>query len=438
LLDPLIFARAIHFAATILAAGAVFFLVGIAEPAFRSAGADSLLPAVMRSRLTAIVLLGLALAAISGAAWLVLTAAAMSSRPVAEVFSDGVIWTVLSQTGFGNDWLARVVLAGLLAAAFAPSLAAQRITAVWCQTALVLLAAAFAGTLAWAGHAAGGIGVEAFVHPIADVLHLIAAAAWAGALVPLALLLKAAAKDDAPLAIARTAVLRFSTLGIASVGTLLITGIVNSWYLAGSIAALTGTDYGRLLVGKIALFFGMVAIAAVNRLRLTPRLVQDVSLAGARQALRQLHRNAAIEAAAGALVIIIVAVLGTLPPASHAHHHVTDAPVPADAAFVHIHSGQAMADVTIEPGRTGTVRATIRLWDDNLATLAAREVTLTLTAPAAASKPITRAAAPGPDHSWQVDGIELVQPGNWTVVVSAVLGQNRRLVLDAPIVIEAK
>ena len=46
---------------------------------------------------------------------------------------------------------------------------------------------------------------------------------------------------------AQTATLRFSTLGILSVGTLLATGIVNSWYLVGSIPALTGTPYGRLL-----------------------------------------------------------------------------------------------------------------------------------------------------------------------------------------------
>ena len=77
------------------------------------------------------------------------------------------------------------------------------------------------------------------------------------------------------LAVARAATLRFSTLGVISVGTLLVTGIVNTWYLAGSIEALTGTYYGQLLLAKIALFFAMVAIAAVNRQWLTPRLMQS-------------------------------------------------------------------------------------------------------------------------------------------------------------------
>jgi hypothetical protein len=178
-----------------------------------------------------------------------------------------------------------------------------------------------------------------------------------------------------------------------------------------------------------------VAIAAVNRLRLTPRIVQDAQPA-AQQALRQLRRNAVIEACAGALVIMIVGVLGTLPPASHAQYHAAYGAVPADAAFVHIHSEQGMADVTIEPGRAGTAHAIIRLWSADFDTLASREVTLTLTAPAAGSKPISRVARQTPDESWRVDGIELSQPGNWTVVVSAVLGPAKRLVLDAPIVIE--
>jgi hypothetical protein len=133
---------------------------------------------------------------------------------------------------------------------------------------------------------------------------------------------------------------------------------------------------------------------------------------------------------------MIVGVLGTLPPASHAQHHAAYGAVPADAAFVHIHSEQGMADVTIEPGRAGTAHAIIRLWNADFGTLASREVTLTLTAPAAGSKPISRVARQTPDESWRVDGIELSQPGNWTVVISAVLGPAKRLVLDAPIVIE--
>jgi len=49
----------------------------------------------------------------------------------------------------------------------------------------------------------------------------------------------------------------FSALGMVSVGTLLATGIVNSWILIGSLRGLVSTDYGQLVVVKIALFVAL-------------------------------------------------------------------------------------------------------------------------------------------------------------------------------------
>jgi putative copper resistance protein D len=436
LADPLLYARTIHFAATLLVAGVVLFAVFIAAPAWRGAAGNGAVAIKVRARLAAIAWIGLALAAFSGAAWLVLTAAAMSDLSAAQVFGGGVLWTVLSQTVFGRDWLIRLVLACALAATLRSLLTQQNHKTRWIETAAAVLAAAFAGTLAWSGHAAGGLGGEAILHPAADMLHLIAAAAWVGALLPLIVLLAAAGADDASLAMAQTATMRFSILGIASVGALLVTGIVNTFYLAGSVPALLHTDYGRLLLIKIALFLAMVAIAAVNRFRLTPQLLQQASIAASRDALRKLRRNAAIEALAGAAVIAIVAALGTMPPAIHAaHQHPIYGPVPADAAFVHIHLVEGMADVTIRPGRTGRARATIRLWNEDFAALNARQVSLTLTAPAAA---VGNAylARQGRDGAWQVDGIALSEPGNWTVSVNVAIDQTKHLTLTAPIVIE--
>ena len=436
LADPLFYARTIHFAATLLVAGVDLFAVFIAAPAWRGAAGNGAVAIKVRARLAAIAWISLALAAFSGAAWLVLTAAAMSDLSAAQVFGDGVLWTVLSQTVFGRDWLIRLVLACALAATLRSLLTQQNHKTRWIETAAAVLAAAFAGTLAWSGHAAGGLGGEAILHPAADVLHLIAAAAWVGALLPLIVLLAAAGADDASLAMAQTATTRFSILGIASVGALLVTGIVNTFYLAGSVPALLHTDYGRLLLIKIALFLAMVTIAAVNRFRLTPQLLQQASIAASRDALRKLRRNAAIEVLAGAAVIAIVAALGTMPPAIHAaHQHPTYGPVPADAAFVHIHLVEGMADVTIRPGRAGRARATIRLWNEDFAALNARQVSLMLTAPAAA---VGNAypARQGRDGAWQVDGIALSEPGNWTVSLDVALDQTKHLTLTAPIVIE--
>jgi putative copper resistance protein D len=327
--ESLIDARALHFAATLTVAGVAFFAVLIVEPAFRRADCEAKLRVSLRRRLAWVAWPALALTVLSGAAWLLVVAQSMSDRPLPEVFSEGVLWIVLLQTSFGRAWLARFVLACLVAAVFAPLLSTRDAKSVWIKAAAVALTAGLAGSLAWAGHGVGGSGVEGYIHPAADFLHLVAAAAWVGMLVPLALLLTTAGGDATSVAVARIATVRFSNFGIASVGALLLTGSINTWYLAGSIPALTQTDYGRLLLAKVALFLTMVAIAAVNRLLLTPRLAQsrqNINAAAATDALRRLRRNTLLEVAIGAIVIAIVAVLGVTPPGylermPQAHHH---------------------------------------------------------------------------------------------------------------------
>jgi len=326
LTDLLVYVRAFHFAATLSVAGAVFFSVFIGEPAFSNAGIGTRVPAMVRHALVWIAWTALAFAVASGVMWLVVLAQSMSDRPLQEVFSEGIIWIVLAQTGFGRDWLARFVLAVLLAATLGPFFTVAQARdlnakSLWVKTAAVLLAAGFVGTVTWAGHAAGGTGAEAILRPAADFLHLVAAAAWAGTLLPLALLLATVGEDAPSIAIARIATTRFSSFGIGSVATLLVTGSINAWYLAGSYAALTETEYGHLLLIKVALFVVMVAVAAFNRLQLTPRLVQETSATTAQAALSQLRRNTAVEIAIGAAIIAVVSVLGTNPPGLEAIGH---------------------------------------------------------------------------------------------------------------------
>jgi copper resistance protein D len=435
--DLLIYIRFVHFAATILVAGVVFFAAVVSNPAARFAdGTRAQADVKGWNRLLA--WSGLVLTVISGAGWLFLTAAAMSGEKLVDVLPSGALRTVLTETIFGHAVVIRLGLAVALAVIFVPLFSTRSRNPVWLDFTVAFIAAAFAGGLAWGGHAAGGLGAEAIIHPAADVLHLVAAAAWVGALTPLAILLAVTGHAPDELNLARAATLRFSMLGMAAVATLLATGLINSWYLVGSTAALLGTYYGHLLLFKLALFLGMVAIAAFNWSRLTPALVQTDSVAAAQIARRRLNRSAMMEVAAGAIIIAIVAVLGTKPPANHADHHSTSGALPADATFQHIHTGEGMADVMIEPGRVGTARATIRLWNDDLEILPARSLTLTLTAPASGSKPMTLSAVQQPDAAWTVDGIQLPQAGNWNVEVDAILGTGKRLKLDAPIVIDAK
>jgi hypothetical protein len=182
----------------------------------------------------------------------------------------------------------------------------------------------------------------------------------------------------------------------------------------------------------------MVGIAAFNWSQLTPRLVENADADASRKARHALYRNAAIEASFGAVIIGIVAVLGMLPPASHAHHEALSGAIPANASFQHIHGENGMADVLIEPGHVGMVSATIHLLNDDLETLAAKAVRVTLTAPTPGSRPMTRTAVQDADKLWHVDNVELPVAGNWTVDIIATLTSNKQLELTAPIVIDPK
>jgi copper resistance protein D len=311
--DPLVWVRFLHFAATVSLSGVVIFHAWVGAPALSAGGADTATVRLIAGRLARLAWASFALAVLTGAAALMVQAASMGERSLTELWSDSLLATVLLDTDFGHVWLVRFALIVLLAAALRPPYFGVPASA-WRRSVALVLAVAFVAAVAFAGHAAAGDGAEGVIHGAADVLHLVAAAAWVGALVPLAIVL-AVARDDggsSSLAIARIATLRFSTLGIASVGTVLATGIVNTYELTGSAAALFGTGYGRLLLIKIALFLAMLAIAAVNRMRLTPRLIAGGAAAG--PALQQLRTNALIEAVMGALILFVVALLGTLPP----------------------------------------------------------------------------------------------------------------------------
>uniref|UniRef100_UPI00374DFFF3 copper resistance CopC/CopD family protein n=1 Tax=Streptomyces boetiae TaxID=3075541 RepID=UPI00374DFFF3 len=128
-----------------------------------------------------------------------------------------------------------------------------------------VLGVAMASTWALSEHAATGR--QTWLAVPADVLHLLAVAAWLGGLATLLALLR-----HEPERLTRAAVRRFSALALASVTALLITGLYQSWRQVGwSLTALTTTSYGRLLLLKTALVATLLAAAWASR-RWTSRL----------------------------------------------------------------------------------------------------------------------------------------------------------------------
>jgi putative copper resistance protein D len=315
-------ARAVHFAAVLLLEGTVVFQFIVAEPSIRAAGNDARPAAGMRRVLSWTTALALMVGIASGAAWLLILAGRIVGLSPMQALSEGVDWTLLTQTQFGAVWQLRAVAVALLVISLVV-IARAKPPPSWSAAFPVALAAILTGSLAWAGHGAATPGAIGDMHLVADVLHLAVSGIWVGGLMPLAFLLVLARCSDNTnwMATAGEATRRFSALAVASVLVLIVTGIVNTYVLVGSLSGLVGTFYGELLLAKIGLFLLMLGFAAVNRLRLTPRLMGAPSTGAEqhRRILDRLARNSTCEFALGLVVLAIVGVLGTLAPASHHH-----------------------------------------------------------------------------------------------------------------------
>ena len=109
-------------------------------------------------------------------------------------------------------------------------------------------------------------GMDHTLHVAADAAHLLAAGAWLGGLLSLTFVLATDAEN------AHDVLMKFSGMGTIAVAVLVASGLVNSWFLVGSITNLGGTPYGQLLLVKLGMFAGILGLAITNRLSLVPAL----------------------------------------------------------------------------------------------------------------------------------------------------------------------
>jgi putative copper resistance protein D len=306
-----ILARVVHFSSCLLFFGTFAFDRLVAAGISRAGPDEALVYWRSRARLFSMILLPVIL--LSGILWLALVSWNISGQPLTMKILE-IVWT---QTQFGTVcfwrlffWLAAAIVSGI-ALVLKPTSGFQNSLA-WLG---FLLGGCLLGSLAWAGH-----GQESSPwHLWADVLHLLVAGCWPGGLLPLFLCLRKLppATDSANLATTASLVRRFSALSLASVALLTATGLVNSWFLVGSLGNLSGQVYGRWLLLKVVLFFLAISIGAVNLLSLKPRLSTEKPPAAEKAAALRLQFNVQMELLLAAAIVIVVAILGILPPANH-------------------------------------------------------------------------------------------------------------------------
>jgi Putative copper export protein len=94
----------------------------------------------------------------------------------------------------------------------------------------------------------------------------------------------------------------FSPIALACAAAVIITGLGSAWLRVGSLAALWGSAYGRVLLIKLVVVSLLVVAGAYNWQRVTPSLLHEGG-AG------RMRRSAVAELTIGALVLAVTAVL---------------------------------------------------------------------------------------------------------------------------------
>ena len=238
--------------------------------------------------------------------------ASMAGVQLFEVDS-ALVSMMIFETPMGNAWSVRVMaLLITFSAAFRMNKDLPKLMLVAFGSAVSL------SSLAWTGHGAASEGVTGTAQLIADIIHLIAAGAWLGALAALTIILfngsEASSQDYLKMTL--RLLKGFSVAGSIIVALVFGSGLINSWMLVGpqNVLTLYTTAYGQLLIAKLFLFGIMLSLAAANRFALTPAFERALQAGVTSLALTKLRRSLAFELILATIILGLVAWLGTLQP----------------------------------------------------------------------------------------------------------------------------
>jgi copper resistance protein D len=253
----------------------------------------------------------LALTAI-GALMVVFAQAGVLAALAQALVVDDARWPMAALLGstVGAAGLARIAVALVTVAAV---IALRQAPASSVRRALLLGSSALlAGTGALASHAMGRMDGQASLL-LVTALHQVAVGVWVGGLVCAASI---ALRADSP----GTAWLRpFSTVALAAVAGIAVSGLALSFAYVGTAGAAVGTSYGAMVLTKIVLFVALLAMGALNhralhgRLTLAPWRTPRAADDGGSVLVR---RRLEVEAGLAVVTILLAASIGSAPPAA--------------------------------------------------------------------------------------------------------------------------
>jgi putative copper export protein/mono/diheme cytochrome c family protein len=289
--------RGAHVAALVSLFGALVFLTLVVPSAMVEASVDA--THLLRLRLLHLTRFSAALALIIGIAWITVEGAVIAGAG-SVAMTLHALPVVALRTQFGQWLLVRGALLLTILLLLRPRRAMNTIAMV-----LAAIALAVQPMLGHAGALGGSIGTTLI---ISEVLHLLAAGAWLGSLLPLFITI-----GTLPHNAAATACRSFTPVGLSAVLVLAGTAAVQVAEFMGGLPGLFGTGYGQVALVKLGLFVVLLALAALNRLALTDRLAGAASDA----ARRHMRISVAAEAVLGTLVVLTAGFLASHTPGTH-------------------------------------------------------------------------------------------------------------------------
>ncbi|HEY2387561.1 MAG TPA: CopD family protein [Candidatus Binatia bacterium] len=276
---------------------------------------------VARRRVGRMTIAALLLLAAASLADLVARAQTMTGGGIAATLT--ALPSVLGRTHYGLIWRLRAVALGLLGILCSTRWRVARMAALGTMLGVVF-------TFALSGHAADwGDSTPA---ALVDWGHAVAASAWAGSLLCSWWCVFRERQASLPRADLVAITRRFSRLAGWCVCVIVLSGLANGYVELATIPALWTSAYGRVLIAKLLLVLGALALGGANRYRVLPSLAgTDSSDHDSARAL--LARYVACEVMLVIAVFGCTALLGQLPPPRHGGSHGDMAHVTASAAL---------------------------------------------------------------------------------------------------------
>ena len=307
---------------------------------------------------------------------------------------------MLTETRLGVIWLARLTLA-----MFAVWLAGrdESLLREWSSFGINM---ALLFTVTLTSHAATD--PRPLLPIVADWLHLVGMAFWLGGLVYFFTAVRHLHRLDGGLRTQLTSSLagRFSVNAILFVGLIGITGVYSAYLRVGTWNGLITTLYGHTLLIKQAFVAGLLMIAAINLLVISPQLrrnrLQEIADTGV---VSKFGKLLVLELIFAGLLLASVSFLTYVPPARLA--------VPVSEITETTEVDDLRVSINISPGRIGQNTFTLRLSSRGQPLRSAKEVLLRFTSDQANIPASDLELISQGDGTFTAKGTYLSVPGNW-------------------------